>query len=80
MATQPFATFATAPFSSESISPMMRSGLYCKRQRMPRTTVRADDVIIRREGGAGFVEVGQFAVGKDDDALQEEKSSEAEDG
>ena len=41
---------------------------------MTRPTVRADDVIILLKEGLGSVDIRQFAVGKDDDALQAKKN------
>ena len=64
---------------------MMRSGLTFERQCMTGAAIGTDDVIITLKEGTGFVEVGEFAVGKNDDALhniclplreKERKSSE----
>jgi hypothetical protein len=47
-------------------------------QCVARPTICTNDEVIRAEQPAGLLEVGEFPIGKDDDALQK-TSSEAED-
>ena len=52
---------------AESKSPMMMFGILPKREGMTRSAVCGDDEVIVTQKGAGFFEVRQVAVGKDDD-------------
>jgi hypothetical protein len=45
-----------------------------------RTAVRADDVVVIPKNGTGFFDVGQVAVGEDNDSLQKKNPPRAEDG
>src|SRR3546814_7074314 len=50
--------------------------LEAQSQGVAHPTVRADDVIVRAQEEAGFVEVRKFAVGEDNDALHRARSEE----